>query len=302
MAYQVTFTLSPAYTGTTVADDFTIIGNPGNVTIATAVSKTDLTNGVTYTVDDTITGGTVTSTGVCTNSVAWTGWAGPSEGVGPSEPGGPTATPISPTPTPDAAATCFEWSIDYPGSLGDPEGSVAYIDCDGVQQFASVPPDSNDTLCAQQILDYSLIQQPTNIGLCGSGATSPTPTPTATPRPTSTAVSTTRFYIASAQDATGLAETYCTTPGYLMSTPIDGFTSSGTYSGLLGETILTDTGDIFLGQSTPSNNIIYAITSETYSGQNTFERIDQQSYVAIDRFGMCIDVGIYDCSGGSNPL
>ena len=102
MAYQVTFTLSPAYTGTTVADDFTIIGNPGNVTIATAVSKTDLTNGVTYTVDDTITGGTVTSTGVCTNSVAWTGWAGPGENVGPSEPDGPTATPISPTPTPNA--------------------------------------------------------------------------------------------------------------------------------------------------------------------------------------------------------
>jgi hypothetical protein len=102
MAYQVTFTLSPAYTATTVADDFTIIGLPGNVTIATGVSKTDLTNGVTYTVDDTITGGTVTSTGVCGNSVAWTGWAGPGENLGPSEPDGPTATPISPTPTPTA--------------------------------------------------------------------------------------------------------------------------------------------------------------------------------------------------------
>lgn len=86
MAYQVTFTLSPAYTGTTVADDFTIIGNPGNVTIATAVSKTDLTNGVTYTVDDTITGGTVTSTGVCGNSVPWTG----------------LIIPDYPTPTPTA--------------------------------------------------------------------------------------------------------------------------------------------------------------------------------------------------------
>ena len=212
----------------------------------------------------------------------------------------PTATPTStPTPTPTFGAVCYEWLIDYPGSFGDPAGSVAYIDCDGIQQNDTIQPDTTSTICARQILDYSFIQQPTNIGLCGS---SPTPTPSATPTPTSTAVSTTRFYIAPAQDATGLSETYCTTPGYLMSTPIDGFTSSGTYSGLLGETIFTSTGDIFLGQSTPGNNIIYAITSETYSGQNTYQRIDVQSYVAIDRFGMCIDVGIYDCSGGNNPL
>jgi hypothetical protein len=122
MAYQVTFTLSPAYTGTTVADDFTIIGNPGNVTIATAVSKTDLTNGVTYTVDDTITGGTVTSTGVCGNSVAWTGWAGPGENVGPSEPDGPTATPISPTPTPtDTEKGAEVFYIFHHCGGGDPQ-------------------------------------------------------------------------------------------------------------------------------------------------------------------------------------
>jgi len=78
MAYSVTFTLNALYTGTTQADDFTIIGqhsngSPGDTTISTAVTKAQLTAGVTYQVADTITGGTVTSTGVCTNQVPWTG-------------------------------------------------------------------------------------------------------------------------------------------------------------------------------------------------------------------------------------
>ena len=79
----------------------------------------------------------------------------------------PTKTPTpTPTPTDEPLAVCYEWSIDYPGSLGDPEGSVAYIDCDGVQQNDIVQADTSSTICAQQILDYSLIQQPTNNGLC----------------------------------------------------------------------------------------------------------------------------------------
>jgi hypothetical protein len=103
----------------------------------------------------------------------------------------PTATPTStPTPTPTfGEVACYEWSIDYPGSLGDPAGSVAYIDCDGIQQNDTVPPDSSEILCAQQILDYSLIQPPTNNGLCGFGpSATPTPTPssTSTPVPTAT--------------------------------------------------------------------------------------------------------------------
>ena len=78
MAYQVTFTLNSAYTGTTEADNFTIIGkhangSPSDTIIATNVTKANLTAGVTYQVADTVTGGTVTSTGVCTNSVPWTG-------------------------------------------------------------------------------------------------------------------------------------------------------------------------------------------------------------------------------------
>ena len=74
MAYSVTFTLNALYTGTTQADNFTIIGqhsggSPSDTTIATSVTKAQLTAGVTYQVADTITGGTVTSTGDCTNSV-----------------------------------------------------------------------------------------------------------------------------------------------------------------------------------------------------------------------------------------
>ena len=78
MAYQVTFTLNALYTGSTEADNFTIIGqhsngSPADTTIATSVTKAQLTAGVTYQVADTITGGTVTSTGDCDNSVNWTG-------------------------------------------------------------------------------------------------------------------------------------------------------------------------------------------------------------------------------------
>ena len=104
MAYQVTFTLNAAYTGTTEADNFTIIGKhcngtPSDTIIATNVTKAQLTAGVIYQVADTVSGGTVTSTGTCTNSVPWTGLnnCGPGEGVG--EPDlGPGATP-APTAT-----------------------------------------------------------------------------------------------------------------------------------------------------------------------------------------------------------
>ena len=78
MAYQVTFTLNALYTGTTQATNFTIIGQhsggiPVDYTIASGVTAAVLAAGVTYTVPNTVTGGTVTSTGDCTNSVNWTG-------------------------------------------------------------------------------------------------------------------------------------------------------------------------------------------------------------------------------------
>lgn len=90
--YQVTFTLNGLYTGTTEADNFTIIGkhcngSPADTIIDTGVTASDLTTGVTYTIAATISGGTITSTGDCTNSVPWAGLT--CEG---GEPPTPTAT------------------------------------------------------------------------------------------------------------------------------------------------------------------------------------------------------------------
>jgi hypothetical protein len=81
MAYSVTITLQAQYVNTTQADNFTIIGehangSPSDTTIATNVTKAQLAAGVTYQVADTITGGTVTSTGDCGNSQPWTGLSG----------------------------------------------------------------------------------------------------------------------------------------------------------------------------------------------------------------------------------
>lgn len=113
MANIVTFTLNSSYLSTD-ADNFTIIGkhengSPSDTTIATAVSKASLTAGVSYTIAETITGGTVTSDTVdCTNSVDWT---------------------ISqPTATPTVTPTSYSLSIylNDVGSPRDPNGTLFY--------------------------------------------------------------------------------------------------------------------------------------------------------------------------------
>jgi len=78
MANIVTFTLNPSYSGTD-ADDFTIVGvhengSPANTTIATGVTKSDLATGVTYTIAETITGGTITAKNTTCDgtSINWT--------------------------------------------------------------------------------------------------------------------------------------------------------------------------------------------------------------------------------------
>lgn len=105
--YQVTFTLQSQFIGTTQADNFTIIGkhangSPSDTTIATNVTKAQLTAGVTYTIADTITGGTITSTGDCTNSVNWLG-----------------LNSTAPTPTP-TSETLYWYELnrcDQPGTI-----------------------------------------------------------------------------------------------------------------------------------------------------------------------------------------
>ncbi len=97
MAYSVTITLQAQYVNTTQADNFTIIGqhangSPSDTTIATNVTKAQLAAGVTYQVADTITGGTVTSTGDCGNSQPWTGLSVGDSGGGDDGVGDPIAT------------------------------------------------------------------------------------------------------------------------------------------------------------------------------------------------------------------
>jgi hypothetical protein len=91
----ITFTLQSIYTGATyVAGPFNISGTTsGDVTyeLATNVSKASLTTGYSInTAYETITGGTICSTGTCTNCIPWS-----------TDPVVlPTATPLIPTATP----------------------------------------------------------------------------------------------------------------------------------------------------------------------------------------------------------
>lgn len=72
----VTFTLNSAYTGATYeAGPFNISGTTNlNVTteLAAGISKSEMITGYTINnVDDSITGGTIQSTGTCTNTQPW---------------------------------------------------------------------------------------------------------------------------------------------------------------------------------------------------------------------------------------
>jgi hypothetical protein len=72
----ITFTLQAAYSGATyVAGPFNISGttNTGTVTeLANNVSKAALLTGYTISnINDATTGGTINSTGTCTNSIPW---------------------------------------------------------------------------------------------------------------------------------------------------------------------------------------------------------------------------------------
>jgi hypothetical protein len=73
---QITFTLSPSYTGATfVAGPFNISGTTSAGTaywLATGVTKTQLTTGHTInTTLETLTGGTIASTGTCSTTQPW---------------------------------------------------------------------------------------------------------------------------------------------------------------------------------------------------------------------------------------
>lgn len=102
---QITFTLSPAYTGATyVAGPFNISGTTSAGTsyeLATGVTKNQLTTGYTInTAYETLTGGTIQSTGTCSTSQPW--------------------YVVAPTPTPTATASgaIVYWSLAQGSASG----------------------------------------------------------------------------------------------------------------------------------------------------------------------------------------
>lgn len=105
---QITFTLSPSYTGATfVAGPFNISGTTSAGTaywLATGVTKTQLTTGYTInTTYETLTGGTIASTGTCSTTQPW------------------YVTAPTPTPTPTATDSGVE--------LTSMQAQGPYLDC-----------------------------------------------------------------------------------------------------------------------------------------------------------------------------
>ena len=121
MAFTVIFTLTSAGTDT---GPFNISGttNTGTVSlIASAVSKSTLLAGYQVTInDDNITGGTVASTGTCTNTQPW---LTPDPGATPT----PTATPTG-TGTPTATIYTYYLTNFLSKDDNDSSGNPDYYD------------------------------------------------------------------------------------------------------------------------------------------------------------------------------
>jgi hypothetical protein len=107
---RITLTLKSAYTGNTDIGPFTVSGttnggslNGVNMTTG-SISRVQLTSGWGYDdLNDTITGGTINSSGTCFTGRTWS--------VDPSPT--PTSTPIPPTPT---AVVSYQYDITQSGS------------------------------------------------------------------------------------------------------------------------------------------------------------------------------------------
>jgi hypothetical protein len=93
MPFSSTFTLTAGSSSNT--GPFSIVGQPGSVSVATGVTRAQLLTGMTYhNIDNSVTAFTITSSGTCTNSI--------------SVSASPTPTP-TPTPT-EGAGSGFYYS------------------------------------------------------------------------------------------------------------------------------------------------------------------------------------------------
>lgn len=148
---QITFTLSPSYTGATyVAGPFNISGTTSAGTtysLATGITKTQLTTGHTInTTYETLTGGTIASTGTCSTTQNW--------------------YVTAPTPTPTPTATNGGASLTAIGLQG-PYNSCnnacsAYNSSPSYTQFYMTSTNFNDLTSTNGTLYITNVANPGN--------------------------------------------------------------------------------------------------------------------------------------------
>lgn len=177
---------------------------------------------------------TVTLEGDCTTG-----------GVGPTSTPHPTSTP-TPSATGSGSTECYEFSWSDSGSLGDPNGFIQYVDCDGVGQNMTVSSGGYGTICARSITNVSARVTYTNDGTAGCLPTAQ-PTATAQPTPTPTPETLYRYYISTAV-FTADTNDFCTqnysanTAVWIGSSVIPNTLSKNVYSDSSGTTLFTGAG------------------------------------------------------------
>ena len=145
----VTFTLTSGSSGT-AAGPFNISGiTSGNATteLATGITKAQLTTGHTITgINDAITGGTIASTGTCTNTIPWL--ATPA-----------TATP-TPTPSPTPVVTSYSYQLGPSYTLGNTGDA-----CNGITGANGAPQDFLTEVYAATDIAANVVRFFTDSGL-----------------------------------------------------------------------------------------------------------------------------------------
>ena len=148
----VTFTLTGG-SSSTDAGPFNISGTTSGgasngVSIATGVTKAQLLTGHTVTnVGDTITGGTIASTGTCTTTTTWSVTPTPT----------PTSTAIPPTPT---AVVSYSYQLGPSKTFGNTTAA-----CNGINGSGGVPEDFKTEVFAATDQPGDVVQFFTDAGL-----------------------------------------------------------------------------------------------------------------------------------------
>ncbi len=114
MPFSSTFTLTAGSSSN--VGPFSIVGEPGSVSVATGVTRGQLLTGMTYhNIDNSVTGFTITSSGTCTNSITVSTTASPT----------PTPTP-TPTATSGGQGLCYRYEVS--NTVNQDSYGVRYTD------------------------------------------------------------------------------------------------------------------------------------------------------------------------------